>query len=106
MAINLNHGNRLRPPDEAYERRKQRSNENYAKAMLANNPFWLNEKILRKNYNLYGAKQLELIFLSEQGFDFKLVNQTLEVAGETVFLMKKFGYSFNNNKTVRIWKIY
>lgn len=106
MAVNLNHGNRLRPPDEAYERKKQRSNETYAKVMLANNPFWLNEKILRKNYNLDRTKQLELIVLSKQGFDFELVNQTLEVSGETVFLMKKFGYSFNNNKTIRIWKIY
>ena len=106
MAINLNHGNRLRPPDEAYESKKQRSNKAYANSMLAITRYWLNEKILRKNYNLYGNNHLDLIFLSEQGFDFKLVNQTLEVAGETVFLMKKFGYSFNNNKTVKIWKMY
>jgi hypothetical protein len=106
MAINLNHGNRLRPPDEAYERKKQRSSEAYAKSKLANNPYWLNEKILRENYNLYGDQPLDLIFLSEHGFDFKLVNQKLEVAGETVFIMNKFGYSFVNNKSVKILKMY
>ena len=105
MAINLNHGNRLRPPDEAYARKKQRSNETYAKAMLANNPFWLNEKILRKNYNLYGSNHLDLIFLREQGFDFELVNEKLNIDGELVFIMKKFGYSFINSKTVKIWKM-
>ena len=106
MAINLNHGNRLRPPDEAYERKKKRSKETYAKAMLANNRFWFNEKILRKNYNLYGGKHLDLIFLREQGFDFELVNEKLNIEGELVFSMKKFGYSFVNNKSVKIWKMY
>ncbi len=106
MAVNLNHGNRLRPPNEAYERKKQRSNEAYATAMLANNPFWMNEKILRKNYCMYGSKHLDPIFLSKQGFDFTLVNQKIEIENQTVFVMKKHGYSFINNKTVRIWKIY
>jgi hypothetical protein len=106
MAVNLNHGNRLRPPDKAYARKKQRSIETYAKAMLANNPFWLNEKILRRNFNLYGSMHLQLIFLSEQGFDFTLLNQKSEIEGQIVFIMNKYGYSFINNKTVRIWKIY
>jgi hypothetical protein len=104
MAINLNHGNRLRPPEKAYERNKQRSRETYAKAMLAINPYWFNEKILRKNYNLYGMKPLNIIFLSDQGFDFKLRDIKDEIEGKTVFMMKKFGYFFNDTKTIIIWK--
>ncbi len=105
MAINLNHGNRLRPPDEAYERKKQLSRETYAKSKLAINPYWLNEKILRKNYNLYGGNLIEVKVLSEEGFDFKSVNQRKSIEGEIVFLMNKYGYSINNNKMVRIWKM-
>jgi hypothetical protein len=104
MVVKLNHGNRLRPPGEAYERKKLRSRETYAKLKLASNPFWLNEKILRKNYNLYGGTLIEAKVLSDEGFDFKLVNNRKSIEGETVFIMNKFGYSINHTKKIKVWK--
>jgi hypothetical protein len=104
MAVNLKHGNRLRPPDKAYEVKKQRARNAYADAQMAKNKFWFNEKILRKNYNLHGGNPLEIIFLSDQGFDFNLGDIKDEIEGKTVFMMKKFGYFFNDTKTIIIWK--
>lgn len=106
MIHNKSHGNRLRPPDEAYERKKQLSRETYKKAMLAINPFWLNEKILRKNYNLYGSDPLEMDFLYKQGFNFKLLNKKLTIKDNIVFCMNKFGYYINHNEKIIIWKTY
>jgi hypothetical protein len=106
MAINLNHGNRLRPPYEAKEIKKQRSRETYAKSMLAIDPCWLNEKILRKIYNLFGLVNLDITLLNEEGFDFNLVGKKIVINHETVFVMKKFGYSIVNQKKIKIWKMY
>ena len=99
------HGNRLRPPQEAYERKKMRSRETYAKSMLEINPFWLNEKILRKYYNLHGSELLEIKVLIDEGFDFDMVREKTKIADEVVFMMKKFGYSISRNKMIKIWKI-
>ena len=54
MKNNPNHGNRLRPPAEAYEVKKQRSRDRYAASQLKNNAYWLHNKILRNLANLYG----------------------------------------------------
>lgn len=53
----FNHGNRLRPEKEAYEVKKARSRRVYAEKNLLIDPYWLNEKLLRKYYNLYGPKK-------------------------------------------------
>jgi hypothetical protein len=106
MAINLNHGNRLRPPEKAYERNKQRSRENYAKAMLAINPYWLNEKIIREEVNLNGRMciihHLQLI---EKGLKPKLYSAQRTIEGEQVFIMKNHGYSLTTDKNFKLWKI-
>ncbi|MFN5134945.1 MAG: hypothetical protein ACK5DG_06465, partial [Chitinophagaceae bacterium] len=52
----FNHGNRLRPKDEAYEVKKARSRRVYAELQMKVNPWWLNEKLLREQYNLYGKE--------------------------------------------------
>ena len=63
-------------------------------------PYWLNEKILRK----YFGRDMHPDLLESEGFDFEKYREKIIIKGETVFAMKKFAFSILKNKTVRIWK--
>lgn len=49
------HGNRLRSAEEAWEMKKKRSRERYARRELALNPFWHHNKVLRELVHLFGV---------------------------------------------------
>ena len=101
-----NHGNRLRPIDEAYEVKKERSRRAYEEAQMKLNPCWLNEKILREQYNLYGPNHLgDLIELYNKGFDLRIYSRKIEMNGVLVLVMKKHGFSLDENGKLIVWKI-
>lgn len=87
------HGNRLRTPEEAYERIKQRSKDDYAKRNLALNPYWLNEKILRRLYGLFGPNNpIDPQILEDMGFDFTIYKFKKTIDSYEFEIMGKFGY--------------
>jgi hypothetical protein len=97
----FNHGNRLRPEKEAYEVKKARSRRVYAEKNLLIDPYWLNEKLLRKNYNLYGpGVAINPQLLEDEGFDFNLVKSKMTINGNTFEMMHKFGYRFTINEKI------
>jgi hypothetical protein len=100
------HGNRLRSPEEAYERVKQRSKEDYAKRNLALNPYWLNEKILRRIYGLYGPNNpIDPQIMEDLGFDFTIFKFKETVGSYNYEMMGKFGYILLQTEKVLICKI-
>lgn len=100
------HGNRLRTPEEAYERIKQRSRDDYAKRNLALNPYWLNEKILRRLYGLYGPNNpIDPQILENLGFDFKIHKYKETIGSNEYEIMGKFGYILLQTEKVLICKI-
>ena len=101
------HGNRLRTPEEAYERIKQRSRDDYAKRNLALNPYWLNEKILRRLFSLFGADiPIDPQILEDMGFDFKIHKYKKTIGSYEFEIMGKFGYILlNQTEKVLICKI-
>lgn len=106
MKQQLNHGNRLRPPDEAYEVKKQRAKDRYADLQLRANPFWRHNKILRDLYNLYGDDQeINKEEFFARGFDFEVYKESKMINGLRVFLYDKHGFYFTKNKTICIRKI-
>ena len=103
---NHEHGNRLRSPKEAYERIKQRSRDDYAKKNLALNPYWLNEKILRRLYGLFGPKnQIDPQILEDMGFDFTIYKFKKKINNHEFEIMGKFGYILLQTEKVLLCKI-
>jgi hypothetical protein len=87
------HGNRLRTPEDAYERIKQRSKDDYAKRNLAINPYWLNEKILRRLFGLFGPNNpIDPQILEDMGFDFTICKFKETIGLNEFEIMGKFGY--------------
>lgn len=106
MKHQLNHGNRLRPPDEAYEVKKQRAKDRYAELQLRANLFWRHNKILRDLYNLYGADQeIDTKDLIDLGFDFNVYKEIKMMNGLKVFSYDKHGFYLTKNKKICIRKI-
>jgi hypothetical protein len=102
----FNHGNRLRPEKEAYEVKKARSKRVYAEKNLLIDPYWLNEKLLRKYYNLYGpGVVINPQLLEDEGFDFNLAKSKMTINGNTFEMMHKFGYRFTINEKIILCKI-
>ncbi len=79
----------------------QTSSNRYARVSLEADPCWLNEKILRKYY----GKDMDPDLLESEGFEFDKYNHKIIEDGETIYQMKKFGYSIIKNKKVCIWKV-
>ena len=102
----FNHGNRLRTEKEAYEVKKARSRRIYAEKNLLINPYWLNEKLLRKYYNLYGpGAAINPQLLEDEGFNFNLTKSKMIINGNTYEMMDKFGYRFTQNQQLILCKI-
>ena len=102
----FNHGNRLRPEKEAYEVKKARSRRVYAEKNLLIDPYWLNEKLLRKYYNLYGPKKyISPQILEDEGFDFNLTKSKMTINGNIFEIMNKYGYRFTQNQQIILCKI-
>ena len=106
MKDNPNHGNRLRPPAEAYEVKKKRSRDRYAATQLKNNPYWLHNKILRDLVNLYGL-DTEILYQEfiNHGFDFKQYKSETIKNGHKVRIYDIYGIYFLPNKNLCICKI-
>jgi len=106
MKNNPNHGNRLRPPVEAYEVKKQRSRDRYAASQLKNNGYWLHSKILRNLANLYGLDtEIPYLEFIKLGFDFKKFKSNKVLRGYTVYMYDNYGIYFLSNKNLCICKI-
>ena len=89
-----------------YEMKKIRSQTQYAVKSIKADLFWRNEKLLREFYSLYGQDyEIKPIELESAGFDFKLFSSERKINEHIIFCIRNFGYSFNENKTISIWKI-
>lgn len=100
------HGNRLRSEDESDEARRERSRKKYAEDQLKIKAWWLNEKLLREQFNLKGTDfEEELLILHEQGFDLRIYNSEVTLKGEKVFIMNKHGFSITKDKKIKAWKM-
>lgn len=80
--------------------RDQKSSNRYARVNLQADPCWLNEKILR----MYYGKDMHPDLLESEEFDFDNYNHKIIENCETIYQMKKYGFSILKNKKVRIWK--
>jgi len=106
MKNNPNHGNRLRPPVEAYEVKKQRSRDRYAESQLKNNAYWLHNKILRNLANLYGLDtEIPYVEFIKLGFDFKKFKSKTIIGEHTVLMYDVYGTYILSNKNLCICKI-
>lgn len=106
MKDNPNHGNRLRPPAEAYEVKKKRSRDRYAAIQLKNNPYWLHNKILRDLANLYGLNtEIPHQEYINRGFDFKQFKSQRKINGHNVLIYDEYGTYILSNKNLCICKI-
>ena len=77
------------------------SSNRYARISLEADPCLLNEKILRRYY----GEDMDPDLLESKEFEFDKYNHKITENGETIYQMKKFGFSILKNKKVRIWKI-
>ena len=77
------------------------SSNRYARISMEADSCWLNEKILRKYY----GEDMDPDLLESKEFEFDKYNHKITENGETIYQMKKFGFSILKNKKVRIWKI-
>jgi hypothetical protein len=106
MKDNPNHGNRRRPPDEAYEVKKKRSRDNYAETQLKLNPFWLHNKIIRDLVCLYGTgTEIPLSEFDKRGFDPQKYKSTSIKEGQKCFFYDKYFFIITKQKSITLWKI-
>jgi len=106
MKNNPNHGNRLRPPAEAYEIKKKRSTDSYAATQLKINPFWRHNKILRDLAYLYGLnKEIPHQEFINRGFNFKQFKSQKKMNGQNVLIYDVHGTYILTNKNLCICKI-
>ena len=106
MKNNPNHGNRLRPPVEAYENKKKRSKDRYAATQLKSNPFWRHNKTLRDLVNLYGVEvEIPLKEFNDRGFD-PLRYKNISTSNNTTYLHYDIHtITITKNTTIIIWKM-
>ncbi len=105
MKKNPNHGNRLRPPEEAYEVKKKRSIDCYAAAQLKINPYWRHNKILRDLSYLFGTGvEIPIKEFDDRGFDPQQYKSTSKINNTTYLNYDKFIITITKNKTIYIWK--
>jgi hypothetical protein len=106
MRDNPNHGNRLRPPAEAYDIKKKRSRERYAVIQLKNNPYWLHNKILRDLSNLYGLNvEIPIEQFYQRGFNLDIYKSESRVNGVFIRWYDTYGFYFSKTKMGIICKI-
>lgn len=106
LPLNDPHGNRDYHEDCGYAEKKERSRQQYATNCLKINPLWYNEKILRTFFKRYkNGLEVNPGDLEAAGFDFKLYSEEKNVKGSIIFCMRKFGFSFLQNKKIIIWKL-
>lgn len=99
------HGNRDYHDDCGYRLKKQNSAKRYAAISIKADPYWLNEKILRKLYKEHGDQGiLDPSLLESAGFDFKLIKSETNSNGFRVYVMNKHGFYFLKNKKIQLWK--
>lgn len=104
--LDVYHGNRRYHEDCAYEAKKQRSNNQYAKLNLQLDPFWLNEKILKELYYSYGEQHaVDPTILTQMGFDFKICKTKRHSNGTDQFFMHQHGFSILQNRKIVLCKI-
>lgn len=102
----FNHGNRLRSEKEAYEAKKERAKRIYEEKNMLIDPYWKNEKILRKYYNLYGKNNyVSPQLIENEGFDFHLYSRKVYINGFLYEMMNKHGYVLLKNENILICKI-
>ena len=101
--IRFPHGNQRYHPQCAYVIKKERSVKQYAQKSTAADPLWLNEKILRENYE--SLKEIDPDKLADAGFDFNLHSEQINIKGKLIFCMRNFGFFILNNKKLVICKI-
>ena len=102
------HGNSVYCPGEICESetRKLRSKNQYATKSLKADPLWLNEKILREHYKIYGhLTEIDPDELASEGFEFNLSSEEKKVNDDVIYCMRKFGFSFLKNKKLILWKL-
>jgi hypothetical protein len=106
MKNNPNHGNRLRPPAEAYEVKKKRSRERYAASQLKNDPYWLHNRILRDLSNLYGLNvEIPIEHFLNRGFNIDEYKAEYRDNGLTIHCYDTYGFIISNKKMGIICKI-
>jgi hypothetical protein len=106
LVMGENHGNRLRPRYEAYQVKKERSRRVYAETQMKLDSCWLNEKLLREQYNRYGTEYEEdPRILKEKGFEFRSYNDEIDIDGIKAYIMKKHGWFFTEEKKIKVCKI-
>ena len=106
MKNNPNHGNRLRPPEEAYEAKKKRSRDRYAEAQLKINPFWLHNKILRDLVNLNRTgTEIPISEFEKRKFDPTIFKSETKKDGTNYLNYDKYCISITKQKTIIIWEI-
>ena len=105
MKNNPNHGNRLRPVDDAYEAKKQRSRDRYAAIQLKLDPYWRHNKILKDLVNLYGEGiEIPVQEFDDRGFDPSVYKNISKQNSISYLYYNKHIITINKNKTVSIWK--
>ncbi|MBK8786375.1 MAG: hypothetical protein IPN43_07720 [Chitinophagaceae bacterium] len=93
------HGNMRYHSDCAYIEKKKTSKAEYARKSKQANPTWANEKILREHFfRNRAAHDFEPDDLEAAGLDFTLYSEERNVAGTIIYCMRKFGFSFLQNK--------
>lgn len=106
MKNNPNHGNRLRPPHEAYEVKKKRAREKYASTQLKLNPFWRHNKILRDLANLYGTgSPIPISEFENRKFDISIYKRINMQQDKKYLVYDDFKIRPINQNFIIIWKI-
>ena len=106
MKIKPIHGNRLRPPDEAYEVKKQRSRDRYAETQLKANPYWLHNKIIRELVYLHGTNtDIPVSEFSKRNFDANKYKSIEKRDGLNYLFYDKYYLTITKQNNVIIWKL-
>jgi hypothetical protein len=106
MKDNPNHGNRRRPPDEAYEVKKKRARDKYAETQLKLNPFWHHNKIIRELVSFYGTSvHIPLSEFDRRGFDPSKYKSISIKEGQKCFFYDNYYFIITKQKSIILWKI-
>ena len=107
MKENPSHGNRLRPPHEAYEVKKKRSRDRYAAMKMKLNPTWHNDRVLRDLVNLFGTgKEIPSDEFLSRAFDFKTYLQIRKDGLVKYLVLEKYQIQITKENNIIIWKRY
>ena len=104
MKENPSHGNRLRPPHEAYEVKKKRSRDRYAAMKMKLNPTWHNDRVLRDLVNLFGTgKEIPLDEYQRRAFDFNNYLEIRQDGSVKLLVFNKYEIQIRKEKQIIIW---